>query len=253
MWVVCVAIHHASAHFHPTRTAHHAPTFRRVGLTSNQLVHHLRALIARLLPARWITIEFQSRPPFRLLRLDRLLMRRSRVSVFAFAFAFASRFLVLSLSLALPLAVARLRARRDFVPTVFPLFPPRERSLAHHAHLGRQVFLLHPSHRGRRRARCRARRRRRSRAFQRAQRVRRRPRRRSPRARRGEHSFRAPPRADVDARVVRARIHAFIIVPAFPMHACFRTRDGDRDARCAEERRDTRRRRARARDRRESR
>jgi len=33
------------------------------------------------------------------------------------------------------------------------------------------------------------------------------------------------------------------------MHACFRTRDGDRDARCAEERRDTRRRRARARDR----
>ena len=42
--------------------------------------------------------------------------------------------------------VAALRTCRHLVPASLPLLPPRERPVAHHARLHREVLLLHPAH-----------------------------------------------------------------------------------------------------------
>jgi len=119
-------IRHAAGNALPTPFhAYHFPRFRLVYLTSHEHGARFAALIAPFVSFRRVLVVF-----------------------FFFVFGASSQsaffsFLPLSLIVLFPLRVAALRARRHFVPTSLPFFPPRERSVAHHAHLLRKVFLLH--------------------------------------------------------------------------------------------------------------
>ena len=104
--------------------AYHFPRFRLVYLTSHEHGARFAALIAPFVSFRRVVVLF-----------------------FVFVFGASSRaffsFLSLSLIVLFPLRVAALRARRHFVPTSLPFFPPRKWSVTYHAYLLRKVFLLH--------------------------------------------------------------------------------------------------------------